>query len=409
MSEDTNDARGSGPDWAPETLLVHGGTLRSHFGETSEALFLTQGYVYESAEQAERRFKDEEPGFLYSRFSNPTVSCSRSACGCSRARRTRAPPPPAWPPSPRPCCRYLKAGDHIVAAQGDVRLLPLHRREPVPALRHRLHAGRRRDNDAWKQGRAAQHQGLLLRDARQPDARAGRHRRRLARSRMRPAPSSSSTTCSRRRCCRSRLQLGADVVVYSATKHIDGQGRCLGGVVLCSSKFLKDHLHDFLRQTGPAHQPVQRLGDAEGPRDAAACACRRSARRRRKLADHLAGQPRHATRVLYCGRADHPAGRARPAADDRRRPDRHLRARGGKAGRVPLPQRAAASSGSPTTSATPRASITHPATTTHQRLKPEARAELGISDGMLRLSVGLEACEDLAADLDAALAAARGG
>ena len=112
-----------------------------------------------------------------------------------------------------------------------------------------------RDLDAWQKAVRPNTKAVLLRDAVQPDARARRHRRRLARSPTQPARSSSSTTCSRRRCCSGRWQLGADVVVYSATKHIDGQGRCLGGVVLGAQDFVNDHLHDFLRQTGPSLSP----------------------------------------------------------------------------------------------------------------------------------------------------------
>jgi len=192
-------------------------------------------------------------------------------------------------------------------------------------------------------------------------------------------------------------------VLYSATKHIDGQGRCLGGVVLCSEKFLRDHLHTFLRQTGPSISPFNAWVMLKGLetlplRVNAQCA---SAAR---IAEFLANKP-EVSRVLYCGRVDHPQadiiGRqmsgggqvvtfeiagGKPAAFRFLNALRLIRISNNLGDAKSL--------------------ITHPATTTHQRLKPEARAEFGIGDGMLRLSVGLESDQDLIADLQAGLTAA---
>jgi O-succinylhomoserine sulfhydrylase len=200
------------------------------------------------------------------------------------------------------------------------------------------------------------------------------------------------------------LQLGADIVVYSATKHIDGQGRCLGGVVLCSQKFLKDHLHTFLRQTGPALSPFNAwvlLKGLETLPLRVRAQCETAAR----IADHLAAQPGVA-RVLFCGRPDYPQ-----AALARRQMSGHgqvvtFEVEGGKAAAFRFLNalkliRISNNLGDA------KSLITHPATTTHQRLKPEARAELGISDGTLRLSVGLEAFADLAADVDRGLGVAK--
>ena len=166
--------------------------------------FSPSRFVYANAEQAEARFKDEDPGFIYSRFSNPTVGMfeerMRLLEGAEAARATAT--GMAAVTSALLC--FLKAGDHIVAARAHVRLVPLRGAGAVSALRHRLHAGRRPRYASLAARRAAQHQGVLLRDAGQPDARPGRHRRRVARSRTQPARWSSSTTCSPRPCCRSR-------------------------------------------------------------------------------------------------------------------------------------------------------------------------------------------------------------
>jgi O-succinylhomoserine sulfhydrylase len=200
------------------------------------------------------------------------------------------------------------------------------------------------------------------------------------------------------------LKLGADVVVYSATKHIDGQGRCLGGVILCSQQFLKDHLHTFLRQTGPAISPFNAwvlLKGLETLPLRVRAQCETAAR----IADHIAAQP-GVKRVLFCGRPDYP--QAALAKRQMSGPGQvaTFEIQGGKAEAFRFLNalkliRISNNLGDA------KSLITHPATTTHQRLKPEARAELGISDGMLRLSVGLEAFADLAGDIDRALAASK--
>jgi O-succinylhomoserine sulfhydrylase len=199
------------------------------------------------------------------------------------------------------------------------------------------------------------------------------------------------------------LKLGADIVVYSATKHIDGQGRCLGGAVLCSDAFLKDHLSVFLRQTGPAISPFNAwvmLKSLETLPLRMEAQCNRA----HTIADHLSGRSGIES-VLYPFRDDHPQAELA----------RHQMTVGGQVVTFTL------DGGKPAAFAflnalrlikisnnlgDAKSLITHPATTTHQRLKSEARAELGITDGMLRLSVGLENVGDLIADLDAGLAAA---
>jgi O-succinylhomoserine sulfhydrylase len=200
------------------------------------------------------------------------------------------------------------------------------------------------------------------------------------------------------------LEFGADVVIYSATKHIDGQGRCLGGVVLCSQKFLKDHLHTFLRQTGPALSPFNAWVMLKGL-ETLPVRVRAQCETAAKIADHLAGL-RGIARVLFCGRDDYAQ---RALARKQMTGTGQIvtfEIDGGKAEAFRFTNalkliRISNNLGDA------KSLITHPATTTHQRLKPEARAELGISDAMLRLSVGLESYADLAADIDRALAASR--
>ncbi len=200
------------------------------------------------------------------------------------------------------------------------------------------------------------------------------------------------------------LEHGADVVVYSATKHMDGQGRCLGGAVLGSKNFVTNHLQEYLRQTGPTMSPFNAWVMLKGL-ETMPVRVRAQTATAAKIADHLAGKP-GVGRVLYCGRPDHPQ-----AAIARRQMTGGgqmiaFEVAGGKAGAFRF-QNALRLVKISNNLGDAKTLITHPATTTHHRIGPEARAELGITDGMLRLSVGLEAFEDLEADLDAGLAAAR--
>ena len=198
----------------------------------------------------------------------------------------------------------------------------------------------------------------------------------------------------------SPLKLGADVVVYSATKHIDGQGRVLGGVILASEKLIMDHYHQPLRQTGPSLSPFNRLGDAEGSGDAVGA---------RAAADRECGRGIERARRAQ---EDQPADLSRP-----RRPSagRHHReadeggstlcsfeVKGGKEGAFRF-LNALALIGITNNLGDAKSLVTHPTTTTHQRLTPEQRAELGIGDGLIRFSAGLEHPDDLIEDLLTAL------
>jgi len=385
----------------PETLLVHGGALRSQFGETSEAMFLTQGYVYERAEDAEALFKDERPGFIYSRFSNPTVSMfeerMRLLEGAEAARATAT----GMAAVTASLLSMLKAGDHVVAARalfGSCRYV-VEDLCPRFGIASTLVHGP--DIEAWKKAVRPNTKAFFFETPANPtldlvDIKAVSEIARKAGITV-IVDNVFATPL-----LQKPLQHGADVVVYSATKHIDGQGRCLGGVVLSSQKYLKDHLHTFLRQTGPSMSPFNAwvmLKSLETLPLRVKAQCETAA----KLADHLAGR-RGLSRVRYCGREDHPQAELARRQMTGGGQVVTFDIEGGKAAAFRFMNaleliRISNNLGDA------KSLITHPATTTHQRLAPEARAELGITDGMVRLSVGLEAFEDLAADIDAALAA----
>lgn len=389
------------PAWQPETELVHGGTLRSQYGETSEAMFLTQGYVYTNAEQAEARFKNEDPGFQYSRFSNPTVSMFEERLrifeGAEDCRATAT----GMAAVTAAILSYVKTGDHIVSARalfGSCRYI-VETLCPRFGIACTLVDGR--DLDAWKKAIRPNTKMFFFETPSNPTlelvdieavCKIGKQHDILT-----VVDNVFATPMLQR-----PLKLGADIVVYSTTKHIDGQGRCLGGAVLASTDFVTKYLQDWVRQTGPSMSPfnawVMLKGLETMPiRIKAQCATAA------KLADHVAGL-KGVTRVLYPGRADHPqaalATKQMPGGGQMVT----FEVEGGKAGafRAINALRLVKISNN---LGDAKSLVTHPSTTTHQRIGPEARAELGISDGMIRLSVGLEAFDDLAADLTAAAAA----
>lgn len=388
--------------YRPETRLVHGGTLRSDFGETSEALFLTQGFVYESAEQCEARFKGEDSGFLYSRFSNPTVAMFEQRMieleGAQAARSTAT----GMAAVTTAILAPLKAGDHVVAAKalfGSCRyvvedLLPRYGIEStlVDGL----------DLDQWQKAMRPNTKTCFLESPTNPTLDvldigaiaeiAHKGGARLVVDNVFATP-----------IWQSPLELGADVVVYSATKHIDGQGRCLGGVILSSEQFINDHIQTFLRQTGPSLSPFNAWVLLKGL-ETLAIRVKQQTDTAALVAEALAGHPK-ISRLIYPGRADHPQA---ALVKKQMRAGSTLVAfevKGGKAAAFRT-LNALKLSRISNNLGDAKSLVTHPATTTHQRLTPEARAELGIGEGFIRFSAGLEHPDDVIADLTDALAQA---
>jgi O-succinylhomoserine sulfhydrylase len=383
----------------PETRLIHAGTLRSQFGETSEALFLTQGFVYDTAEQCEARFVGTEPGYLYSRFSNPTVNMfeTRMAAfeGAESARATAS----GMAAVHNAVIGQVKAGDHVVAAKalfGSCRWVVedfLPRFGVASTLVNGL------DLDEWRRAVRPNTKVFFLESPTNPTlevldiaaiaAIAHDAGAKLVVDNVFATP-----------LFQSPLALGADCVVYSATKHIDGQGRCLGGIILASEKFIQDHIHNLLRQTGPAMSPFNAWVLLKGLETLPVRVERQTANAG-AIADLLAGHPK-ITRLIYPGRADHPQA---ATIKKQMRGGSNLVAfeiKGSKPGAFRF-LNALKLVRMTNNLGDAKSLITHPATTTHQRLTPQARAELGISDGLVRLSVGLEHRDDIAADLTAAL------
>ena len=236
--------------YRPETRLVQAGTLRSEFGETSESLFLTQGYVYESSAQAERRFKNEEPGYQYSRFANPTVAMfeARMAAfeGAEAARATAT----GMAAVTVALLGQVKAGDHVVAAKalfGSCRYV-VEDFLPRYGVASTLVDGT--DLKQWKNAVRPNTKTFFLESPTNPNLEV------IDIAEVAKIAHAAGATLVvdnvfATPLFQHPLVLGADCVVYSATKHIDGQGRCLGGVVLASEKLIQDNVHNQIRQTGP--------------------------------------------------------------------------------------------------------------------------------------------------------------
>lgn len=388
----------------PATQLVHGGTTRSPFGEMSEALFLTQSFAYPTMEAAEARFKGDDPGFIYSRFSNPTVAMFEQRMilleGAEAARATAS----GMAAVTAAMLAQAKAGDHVVAARAlfGSCLYVVEDLLPRFGVASTLVDGA--DLAQWKAAIRPETRLFFLESPTNPgldvyDLKAIADLAHNAGARL-VVDNVFATPL-----LQKPLALGADVVVYSATKHIDGQGRCLGGVILSSQAIIEESIHNFLRQTGPAMSPFNAWVMLKGL-ETLPLRVERQTASAGKIADFLAAQKR-VTKVLYPFRKDHPQAELA----------RRQMTGGGTLVSFFLESKETAFRLANALEVIKisnnlgdaKSLITHPATTTHQRLTPEARETLGITDGMLRLSVGLEDVDDLIEDLAIGLAAAGRG
>ncbi len=387
--------------WKPATALVHGGTTRSQFGEMSEAMYLTSGYAYDTAEQAEARFKGDLEGFVYSRYSNPTVDMfERRMCaleGADAARGTAS----GMSAVTAAMLSHLKAGDHVVAGRvlfGSC-LYVVETLLPKFGVESTLVDGR--DLSAWEAAFRPNTKAVFFETPTNPTLELVDIEAVCKLARDAGALSFIDNVFATPMLQRP-MELGADVVVYSATKHIDGQGRCLGGVVLGSTDYIEDTLHDFYKHTGPSMSPFNAWVMLKGL-ETLPVRVERSSSSAARIADFLANNPKVA-RVYYPGRKDHPQHDLAKKQMATGGPLVAFEIDGGKDAAFRF------MNGLDIFKITnnlgdAKSLVTHPATTTHQRLGPEGRAAIGIGDGSLRLSIGLEDPDDLLADIDGALSA----
>ncbi len=384
----------------PATRLVHAGTERSAHGETTEALYLTSGFVYDSAEQAEDTFTGAATHYQYSRFGNPTVTMLENRLAAVEGAEACRATATGMAAVHAAMLSHLRAGDRVVASRalfGSCHwivstLLPRY------GIEHEFVDGA--DLHAWRAALSRPAAMVLVESPSNPmldivDLRAVAELAHAAGALL-VVDNVFATPLLQR-----PFELGADIVVYSCTKHIDGQGRVLGGAVLGRREWVEGTLQPFIRNTGPSLSPFNAwllLKGLETLRLRVDASCQGAA----VVADMLAEHPA-VLRVLYPSRADHPQHALAMSQMDAGGTLVSFELRGGKPAAFAFVNalRLIAISNNLGDS---KSLITHPATTTHMRIGPEERARQGIGDGALRLSVGLEDPADLTDDLAAALA-----
>ena len=394
MAEDTRD-------WELETKLVRGGLARTPYGEISEALFLTQSFSYESAGAADKRFSGEEPGFIYQRFGNPTTqmfedrlallegaeSCRATASGMAAVHVALQ--------------GLVRAGDHIVAGRalfGSCRWILS---EWMPRFGVDVTYVDATDLDAWKNAVRPNTKAFLVESPANPLLEvtaigavaeiAHAAGAKLVVDNVFATP-----------VFQKPLALGADIVVYSATKHIDGQGRVLGGAILGAEQVMTESYKEILRHTGPALSPFNAWVLLKGL-ETLELRVTRQAQNAAKIADVVAAHSKAKT-VLYPTRPDHP--QAALVANQM--------TGGGNVVAFDLGSREAAWRFLDTLEIVDisnnlgdaKSMATHPCTTTHRSMPEAERLEIGLTEGWVRMSVGLEGAGDLTRDVSRALDAA---
>jgi O-succinylhomoserine sulfhydrylase len=385
-----------------DTLLIRGGLRRSEHGETSEAIFLTSGFVYDSAEAAEARFAGKEEGFVYSRYGNPTLEvlekrlaliegaekCHVTASGMSAVFTALF----CW----------LRAGDHVVASRalfGSCHVI-LTTILPRYGIETTLVDGP--DLAAWEAAFRPNTRAVFLETPANPTLElvdleavaeiAHAHNARVFIDNVFATPLGQAP-----------LKLGADVVLYSATKHIDGQGRCLGGAVLSDAAFMTDHFMPYYRHTGPALSPFNAWVLTKGL-ETLGLRVDREAASALRLAELIEAHGAART-VRYPHLPSHPQYALA----------RRQMKNGGTLVAFDLGTQKAAFAFLNTLEIVDisnnlgdtRSLATHPTTTTHRAMAAEDRARMGIGEGLVRISVGLESIEDLERDIGRALDAAK--
>ncbi len=396
MSTDKSDPQ----SWRPATQMVRGGTQRSGFDETSEAIFMTSGYVYSSPEEAEAAFKGETDHFVYSRYGNPTVHmfeqrlallegakyCNGTGSGMAAVFSALA--------------SQLKTGDRVVASRalfGSCHYI-LTVLLPTYGISCDLVDGT--NLEQWQRALASPAQAVFMETPSNPtleiiDIRAVSELAHKAGAKV-VLDNVFATPV-----LQKPLELGVDIVVYSSTKHIDGQGRAMGGAILSNDEeFAMDQLKPFLRNTGPSLSPFNAWLMLKGLETLDLRVERMSANAL-EIAAFLESQAT-VERVYYPGLASHPQFDLAMAQMKSGSTVISFAVPGGRDGAFKLLNGLGIIDISNNLGDS-KSLITHPATTTHQRLKPQERADMGIGDGLVRLSVGLEDVEDLKDDLAAAL------
>ena len=387
-------------EWHPETALIQGGLERSQHMETAEAIYMTSGYVYDSAEEAEHAFKSDGARYVYSRYANPTVTTLQERLRLLEGAEACITTSSGMSAVYNALIAVLKAGDRIVASKALFGSCQYIINEILPRFGVESEFVDGTDLEQWKAALSKPTQAVFLETPSNPTLEiidlpavadlAHKAGATVVVDNVFATPGNQKP-----------LELGADVVIYSATKHIDGQGRCMGGAILGTQEYCKEKVTPFIRHTGPSLSPFNAWILLKGL-ETLPLRIERQCETALKIAKHFEGNAAFEA-VLYPHLDSHP--QAELARKQMRLGGSMVTfdLKGGKTAAFKFLNalKVATISNNLGDSKT---LATHPATTTHQRLTDEERAEMGITDGMLRLSVGLENAEDLIRDLEQALA-----
>lgn len=387
-------------DWSPRTKSVHSGTRRSQYGEMSEALYLTQGFYYDTAEQAEARFIETGPDeYIYARYGNPTVRMFEERIAALEGAQDAFATASGMAAVNAALMGHLKARDHVVSSRALFGSCLYILEEILPRFGVEVSFVDGTDLDAWRDAITPNTKAVFLESVANPTLEvidlaavceiAHAHGALVMVDNVFATPVFGHA-----------LRDGADVVIYSATKHIDGQGRCLGGVILGTQEFIRKTVEPYLKHTGGALSPFNAWIMLKGL-ETVHLRCNAQADSALQIAQELEGHAKLA-QVLYPHLPSHPQHKIATRQMDKGGTVIALDIAGGKEAAFRFLNGLEIVSLSNNLGDS-KSLITHPATTTHQRLTIEQRQALGITDGMVRLSVGLEAAEDLLTDITRAL------
>lgn len=397
MKRDSGRDREQTAKWRPATRAIRGGTWRSSHGETSEAIFLTSGYAYDDAEQAAARFRGDAPGMTYSRLQNPTVEMlEERLClleGAEAARCTAS----GMAAMTASLLAPLRAGDHVVASRalfGSCRWLI---DQLLPKFGIATTAVDGRDPAAFAAAIRPETKLFFLETPSNPtldivDIAAVSEIAHAVGAIVVVDNAFASPAL------QHPLALGADVVCYSATKHLDGQGRVLAGAVLGRAAFVKDTLLPFLRNTGPTLSPFNAWVVLKGS-ETLDLRVRRACENTLAVARFLEGR---LPRVLYPGLPSHPQHALAMRQMEAGGTVVTVFVDGGRPEAFALLDALQLIDRSNNLGDT-RSMATHPASTTHASVAPAEREAMGVTENMVRISVGLEDPQDVIDDLDQAL------
>ncbi|MEM0937244.1 MAG: O-succinylhomoserine sulfhydrylase [Pseudomonadota bacterium] len=394
------DSKSSQPERQKRTRAVHAGTRRSQYGEVSEAMFLTQGFVYESAEQAEARFiQSGDDEFIYARYGNPTVRMFEERIAALEGAEDAFATASGMAAVNGALSAMLRAGDHVVSSRALFGSCLYILEDVLTRFGVDVTFVDGTDLAAWRAAIQPETRAVFLEAISNPtleviDVPAVAELAHAAGATLIVDNVFATPVFSR------ALEHGADVVVYSATKHIDGQGRALGGVILGSREFIRKTVEPYLKHTGGAMSPFTAWIMLKGL-ETMDLRVRAQAATAEHLAQALDGHAKLA-QTIYPGLASHPQSALHARLMEAGGTVLSLDLAGGKEAAFRFLNALDIVTIS-NNLGDAKSIVTHPATTTHQRLSQAQRATLGITDGLVRLSVGLEAPDDLLSDLLSAL------